>query len=221
MITTEKRKKMLDYIVSKLEPNYSKVEPMTRRLSHTIETTYVKVNDGILLLVDKGFLVKDDNTKYNTLYNTLHDIYNKACAYSQLNYSKNNVGFIIYKDGKKFFRAAAPRHQFKANKNLSLKNYKDKMHNLIFFTPEEKFIYNLSKKSQNSGILNYYQPESEKLKEGIILYEFQPVIFDYSQINSNVKFKPKNGPSQKDHLWINNNFINENIKLQNGNIIQK
>ncbi|MEM4637470.1 MAG: hypothetical protein QXK76_00410 [Candidatus Woesearchaeota archaeon] len=209
MITQKQQKEMLDYIVSKLEGNYSNVDPMTRKLSHGIDTNYIKVDDGLILLVDKFFLVKEGiNNK-----NTLKDIYAKAINFSKEKYNNCNVGFIFYKDGKNFFRAAAPKHYYKS-KGLSLKNYSEKeIKRIIFFRPEEKFVYDIK------GILQYYQPKSEKLEEGIITYEFEPVIFDYSHIDPRSRFKPQNRISKKDHIWINGEFTNENIKVSNGIII--
>lgn len=55
MINQKQQKEMLDYLVAKLENNYSNVTPMTRKLSHDIETNYIKLDDGLLILVDKGF----------------------------------------------------------------------------------------------------------------------------------------------------------------------
>lgn len=210
MINKKQQKEMLDYLVAKLENSYSNVNPMTRKLSHNIDTNYIKVDDGLLLLIDKGFLVKENERNVNAL----DTVYRKALNFTKSNYDNSNVGLIIYKDGKNFFRAAATKHHYKSDKGLSLKKYNDEqLHKMIFFRPEEKFVY------ENSGTMQYYQPESEKLSQGIVTYEFEPVIFDYSHINSNSRFKPTNKPSEKDHIWTSNKFMDEDVKLSGGIII--
>lgn len=210
MISQKQQKEMLDYLIAKLENNYSNVNPMTRKLSHGIDTTYIKVDDGLLLLIDKGFLVKENGRNINTL----EKVYDKALNFSKAKYNNHNVGLVVYKDGENFFRAAAPKHHYKSEKGLSLKNYSNKdLHKMIFFRPEEKFIY------KTTGNVQYYQPKSEMLKQGIITYEFEPVIFDYSHIDSNTRFKPHNKASEKDYLWINGEFIDEDIILSNGLIM--
>lgn len=210
MINKKQQMEMLDYLVAKLENNYSKVDPMSRKLSHGIDTNYIKVDDGLLLLIDKWFLVKENGKNINTL----KDIYGKALNFSKANYGNQNVGFIVYKDGENFFRAGAPRQYYKSEKGLSLKNYSDEeLHRMIFFRPEEKFIYD------STGNVQYYQPVSERLKQGIITYKFKPVIFDYSHIDSNTRFKPSNKASEKYHIWTSGELIDEDIRLSNGMII--
>lgn len=201
---------MLDYIISKLEKNYSTIEPKKSKPYNGIVANYIKLDNGLLLLIDQGFIVKEG--KRNT--NTLIPIYSSAIAYTRDKFNNDNVGFLIYKDGKKFFRAAAPKNYYKAEKRLSLKNYTDEqLRKMIFFRPEEKFIYDMNKK------LQYYQPKSERLSEGIITYKFEPVIFDYSHIDSHSRFKPTNKPSEKNHIWTEFEFINEDIILYKGKII--
>ncbi|GIU69484.1 MAG: hypothetical protein KatS3mg002_0720 [Candidatus Woesearchaeota archaeon] len=201
---------MLDYLISKLEKNYSIVEPKKSKPYQGIIANYIKLDDGILLLVDQGFLVgKGKKT------NTLIPIYHSAINYTKDKFQNNNVGFIIYKDGKNFFRAAAPKHYYKAEKRLSLKNYTDEeLKRMIFFRPEEKFVYDIKRK------LHYYQPESDRLSEGIVTYTFKPVIFDYSHIDSYKRFKPNNKASEKNYIWTNKEYTNKDITLINGNIIE-
>lgn len=206
MINQKQQKEMLDYLVAKLENNYSNVTPMTRKLSHDIETNYIKLDDGLLILVDKGFLIKEKGRNVNTL----RTVYGKALNFTKENYNNSNVGFITYKDGKNFFRSAAPKHHFKADDNHSLKRYSEDMDKMIFFRPEEKFVYG------HNGTMQYYQPDSKKLNQGIITYKFDPVILDYSHIDSKRIFKPSNKPSEKDHIWTSDEFMDEDLKLSGG-----
>lgn len=210
MINQKQQKEMLDYLVARLEKNYSNVTPMTRKISHGIDTNYIKVDDGLLLLIDKGFSVKENGKNLNTL----GIVHNAALNFSRQNYGNSNVGFIIYKDGENFFRPAADRHSYKSEHGLSLKNYDDEdFSRMILFRPEEKYIFD--KKEE----LQYFQPEAEGLKKGIYTFDFKPVIFDYSHIDAYHKFKPKNKPSERDHIFSNDRFMDEDIMLSGGFII--
>lgn len=208
-IDKNKQKEMLEYLVSKLEKNYKNITPNCKEF-FGIPTNYIKVDDGLLLIVDKGFL-KKENRK---IINILENIYITALKFTNQYYKNRNVAVIFYKDEKNFFRPAGPRHYYKIKKKLSMKNYTyEDMNKIIFFRPEEKFIY------EKKGLIQYYQPKSQRLEEEIVSYRFVPIIFDYSHINNYEKYKLFNNYSQKDHMWINKETINTDVLIKNGLII--
>ncbi len=207
MINKKQQKEMLDYLVAKLENNYSTVDPKKSQPYNGISANYIKLDDGLLLLIDQGFLAKQGTHNMNML----NPIYNSSLNYAAKNFDNTNVGFIIFKDGKNFFKSAADKHSYKS-RGLSLKNYSDEdMTRMIMFRPEEKYVFD-----KKNGALQYFQPG---LGSGIATYEFTPVIFDYSHIDEYQEFKPKNKPSERDHIFIRDEFMDEDIKLSGGIIV--
>ena len=178
MVNKAQRNRMVDYLVSKLEGS-SKIPPVTREVVSGIDSSFILVDgDGVVLLVDRVYP---------------GDSYARFVGDARR--TRKNVASIIFKDGKNFFRNAAERHDFKRD-GLSLKDYSsDEMYRMILFRPEEIFLY-----SQGDW-LQYFQPESPHLQEGIDSFHFVPVVFDYSHISAHERFKPHNRESERLHIW--------------------
>lgn len=211
MINQKQQKEMLDYLVAKLENSYSNVDPKKSQSYNGINANYIKLDNGLLLLADQGFLTK--NGTHNI--NMLNLIYANALNYTKKNFDNANVGFIIYKDGENFFKSAAGKHSYKSKRGLSLKNYSDEdLTRMIIFRPEEKYIFD-----KKDGILQYFQSSKSETGSGIATYEFKPVIFDYSHIDQYQKFKPHNKPSERDHIFTSDEFMDEDMVLSNGMLV--
>jgi len=113
-----------------------------------------------------------------------------------LKQTKSSVAMVFYKDGKTFFRSAAKDNNFKGSLDLSLKNYtSEQIQRMIMFRPEEAYM------AGRCGVLQYYQPKSDRLDEALATFGFEPVRFDYSHIDSRERFKPQNRDSSKLFIW--------------------
>jgi len=199
---------MLDYIVNKLEHgNGETIIPRSKEIVSGIVSNYILIGshketrrddkDGIILLIDKIYPK-----------NSFNEIYEKV---SDIDSLKGNIGVVIFKDGKTFFRNASEKNYFKKKKKLSLKNYTDdEMHKMILFRPEEIFL------SKRKEWLQYYQENSSLLKEGIVSFKFSPVIFDYNHIDSMERFKPNDVESERLHIWKKRIFHDGPIELKDG-----
>ena len=197
MITKPQQERMLEYIVGKLTNGHARVEPRHKELTNGITTNYILVDsDGIVLLADQEY----PNETFAELYRLVSK-------------SKQDVGVLFYKGADTFFRAAAPLHHYK-KRGLSMKNYSEEdMRRMIMFRPEEIFMYH-----KDGQKLQYYQPESARLEEGIMTYVFGPVNADYSHISSK-RFKPQDRTFIRDHIIKDEKFYDGKLKLVNGILV--
>ncbi len=181
MVRKVEQKRMLDYVVSKLESSGEKIIPSKRNILGKIESNLIFVGDnGVVLLLDK--IYPKDSFRY------LHNIASQ---------SKERVASVVFKDGETFFRSAAEKNYFKKDHKLSLKNYNaEDMQRMILLRPEEIILT-----QKNFGQIQYFQPESSRMREGLETFRFKPVKFDYSHINSDYGFKPENTSSKRLHIW--------------------
>jgi len=187
---------MLDYIVSKIEASGEKAEPRKREIikGSGIKTNYILIGPnkdertGIVLLVDQVFPNDSFNRIYGVAKKTIPD-----------------VAAAVYKDGKKFFRSAAAGEEntgiqskrHKLRNDRSLKDYTDEdLRKMISFRPEEEFL-----RTAKNGVVQYYQPASDRLEEGIVSYKFEPVVFDYSHLDSGARFGPVEQDSERLRIW--------------------
>lgn len=177
MVTRQQKRNMLDYLVAKLEGGEEQIVPITERLlrNRPIDTAYIEVGeDGIVFLLDQ-----------------LYPGGSFSPVYEWMKQNKSRVGLVLLKDGKTYFRSAAEDNYWKAQKELSLKHYRGAMNRLILLRPEEKFARD--KKSW----VQYYQPDSPKLEESLVSFQFGNVEFDYSHIEDSSRFKPQNKDSER------------------------
>ena len=94
MVSKRQKAEMRDYIVDKLRGSADKVEPRQREIfrGSGIETSYIligKDNRGIVLLVDRHYP--------NHALDEIHKGVKRQIP---------NVGVVLFKDGKTFFRTA-------------------------------------------------------------------------------------------------------------------
>jgi len=182
MVNQKQKKQMRDYLVSKLEPAYPEIIPKTKEIISGLNSNYITLDNehsGIVLLVDQEY----PKNSFEKLFRMAKKQFKEITG-------------IVFKDGKTFFRNAAERNYFKKNRRLSLKNYTDfEMNRMILFRSEEIFL-----NSQKDWV-HYFQPESDRLKEGIESFKFKSVIFDYSHIDPYERFKPVDTDSKKLYVW--------------------
>lgn len=191
MANKQQKKQMLDFLVSKLEDENRKVLPQSITL-HGNKIDYILTEEGLILLVNKKF--GDDN--FNKVLNAIRNEF-------------KNSGIVFYKDGKTFFRNAQEKYDFKRKYSLSLKNYNsEQMNRMIILTPEEIIANN------QKNLVQYYQPNSERLEEMLVTYKYNPVNFDYSHINSHEQFKPDDKSSKRLYIWNDKHETNKPLKLE-------
>jgi hypothetical protein len=126
---------------------------------------------------------------------------------------------VLFKDGKTFFRSAAEKHGFKSSDNyeLSLKNYNSsEIQRIICLRPEEIFLRAVTRNQ-----VQYYQPASERLDQGLVVYKYDNVEFDYSHIDENDGFKPENRESTKLFIWNDSDFHDGKFELKKGILVPR
>ena len=179
MASIPQQRQMLDYIVAKLESSAGRIIPVTRKVVRNTNTNYLEVDDnGLVILVDKKYTGPG---------------FRALCR--ELAGGKTDVAVVFFKDGTTFFRNAMEANYFKSEHDLSLKHYTpEQMRRMILLSPEEIFIQDRGRDIQ------YYQPDSERLEEGIETFTFRPARFDYSHISSD-RFIPSNADSKRLFIW--------------------
>ena len=194
MVSKAEKKEMMDYVVENLEGYAAKVIPRSRELLPGINSNYVLVGENnLVFLVDQ---------KYAN--NCLSVISRKAERFG-----KNPV-FLFFKDGKTFFRSASKDKRFKKDHDLSLKCYSNKeLNRMIMFQPEEEH-------DSKSGWLQYYQPQSARLPQGIVSFRFEPVVFDYTHIPIEDRITEDQEESKKLRIWTERDFNNGKLELSDG-----
>ena len=199
MVSRKKQKQMLEYLIAKLDSEGESINPYSKELVSGIISNYISIGKNkLLFLVDKTY----PNQALKKINNSIRQF-------------RKDVAYVLLKDGTIFFRNAAEKKYFKKSKNFSLKNYSNEdMHKMIMFRPEETFLTNI-----RNNILQYYQPDSPRLKQGIVSFKFKPVYFDYSHIDSNLKFKPENKNSAKLNIWIKRIENYNNFQIKNNFLI--
>jgi len=216
-ITKKQQIKMLDYLVSKLEPNYTQVEPKNRNVFSeilnfpiNIETSYIKLKDtngveSIILLVDRVYphWSKSYYSPFAKLYSNINTTFNE------------NIAVVFYKNGEDFFRSAAQRNYYKKEKDLGQKNYSnEEIHRMIMFRPEEIII-----SEKKRGKLQYYQPQSAMLDEGLVTYTFGEVIAEYGDrlINKGINIAQREYKRNK--IWLERKYGDDNLMIKDGFLI--
>jgi len=198
MINKNQKREMLDYVVSNIEDGGLDVRPRTKELVSGIDSNYILVGDKELI-----FLV--DQVYPN---NVLSRINQNAMVQGK------NSTFLLFKDGETFFRSAAREKRYKKDGNLSLKHYTNKdLHRMIMFRPEESYCL-------SNDFLQYYQPESARLEQGIVSFKFRPVIFDYSHLPYDERPRGKNmEESKKLKVWSEKEFNGGAFKLEDNFLV--
>lgn len=210
-ITLRQKTQMRDYVADRLKA--SGVQLRTKQVlpNSGIDTSYLLFpqNSGIVVLVDQKY----PNDQLRRLSQGLREQGFTNCA------------FIFYKDGETFFRSAAAgvdetgikSKYAKLQDDRSLKNYTpEDLRKMISFRPEEEFVYCL--RSRN---LQYYQPQSGGLEEGIESFKFEPVVFDYTHIPEEQRRGPAQKQSERLRIWTQRNHNPHNLELREGLLVPR
>jgi hypothetical protein len=211
MTSREIKSKMMDYVAGKLEGSGFKIVPVRKSLVSGIVSNYIKVdNKGTVILVDQAYPG-----------DSLSRVYDIA---TQNGFK--DIAFAILKDGETFFRSGvagiygpAGLHSVRAKRRGSLKEYAGRLDKIISFRPEEVFIFG-KKKKKDGAVLQYYQPGSECLGEGLENFLFRPVVFDYSHIPRG-EFRPDDRESKRLHLWTARRHNTSQLVLDEGYLKRK
>lgn len=162
---------MLEYVVRQLTTGGHTVQPVEKKVIGDHRSRYVKVDGkkGLVLLIDRHFGRAD----FEQL---------RSGAREQF----EHVAVVFLKDGVTYFRSDA-RHGHARTRGRSLKHYSAQDANrMLLLRPEEisewERIRTVDEKTAAERILQYYQPSSERLREGVVTFEFRPVTFDYSHV---------------------------------------
>jgi hypothetical protein len=172
---------MQEYIASKLVGSGSGVVSIAGGIVDSIVVPDV----GVVLLVNRKFPNEG-----------LRPVYNQAKGINP------NVAVVFYKDGKTFFRNAAHGEEaglrgvnFKAD--LSLKLYTpEQINRMITLRPEEKFA-----RANRRSWIQYFQPPSADLGEGIESFKFLPVTLDYTHILPEQRVGDVQEISKRWNIW--------------------
>ncbi len=185
MPTKKQKERMMDYLADALEKGGHEVRPNSVRTSgERYDTNYIKTEDGLILLLDDPRLYTKNKTA--RIINGIID----NCI--------ENYAAVFYKDGSGFFRNHASESNAiqgkfsKLSEDRSLKKYSaEDLHNSIILTEAERLV------NRRKKVLQYYQPESERLSEMLVSYSTEPFIFNYSHIHPNKRYGPIEKPSEK------------------------
>lgn len=198
---------MMDYIASHLEGSASPIISVRGNPNNILVG-----EDGIVLLIDREFPNEG-----------LRDIYRKARSL------RPKVAAVLYKDGETFFRNAAHGEEaglkgvrYKSDRGLSLKGYNsEEVNRMITMRPEEKFLHRINLESNgNFGWVQYYQPASEGLEEGIESFRFAPVVYDYSHLQDE-GFARGSEESKRLYIWDERQRAhNSGLLALNGKFLQ-
>ncbi len=199
MVSSKQKKEMLDYLTAGLEESHDAVIPRNRELVNGITSNYILVDKkGLVFLVDQTYPNKG-----------LEEVYTRALNNKML------LTFVLFKDGKTFFRSASKDKRYKKDYGLSLKNYSDEeLNRMILFRPEEEFIFRMIRSR-----LQYYQQLSARLSQGIVSYVFEPVVFDYDHLPEEQRFMNRTEESKKIRIWRHIKFNSGKLKLERGLLV--
>ena len=205
MITRQNRERMQEYLVDKLSGSYKTVKNKSNIFTSDIRTNYITLDDnGIVLLVDKEY-PRDSYREHNLT--SFQIIYEKAKR------EKEHVGVVVYKDPETFFRSAAA-HKHKNNGQFGSSRYGAKdLHNILWFRPEERFLFDKNK------TLQYYQPKSQRLEECLATYTYAPITAFYSGTTNKRGYTFPLITYKLDHRITNETKTSQNLILQNGLLV--
>jgi len=193
MPSKQQKERMAEYLANSLTAAGHSLIDYEVGLNHGNTTAhYFKLDDS----KEKGVMLINDSTKYNEK-NT-----NELIQFTK-NMGMINPAFVVYKDGKHFFRCPESNENKlksltgKLHPNRSLKNYIDRLPS-EFIEPTKA-----ERRIRTSGFLQYYQPKSERLDEMLVTFGFEIPILDYSHISSEERYGPVRKPSERYFLTEN------------------
>ena len=154
-------------------------EFITGRIEEASKYTIKEADDSHILVAQRRDLVENPSEVYVVLHNQQMTLREYRSLLSRNNQQKTFTAEVFYKDGEMFMVRLGSRAQFKGD-DRSLKNYsKEQRDKMIHLRGLEKSA--LETQLENSTLI-YYQPEAERLSEGLRRYKMCTVHFDYSHI---------------------------------------
>jgi len=211
MPTEQEQDRMLEYIVENLRATMLFVEPRKRNIVSSIDTNIVEVGKyGAVLLVDQPYPKRKNKKKINPIAPLIYYL-NKN--------GRPRVAVVFYKDGETFFVSEASRNpgmrewnRFQDFRKGGVKYSEvgglDPIQRMIHLSEEEReivkrdFFYN---GLGHNGNIQYYQPESAKLKEMIVTFSFETVRLNYQGYETKAQrisgYIPNSQPSEKLKIW--------------------
>jgi len=189
MVNKEVKKRMRDFVSDRFNQE-----------GYNLSSDYVNLDNSAALYLfgqeREGALVLVYDTITGEKFNKLKE---------HISREKKKNSFVFLKDGKNFFRSWAKSLHYKRALGFSLKNYNaEQVNEMILLSPAEQGLLNLQRNR-----IQYYQPSSPRLEEGIVSFGFKPVHLDYSHIeNSTLEDKDskrifENSPLTLDRLLVN------------------
>ena len=211
MVNQRERREMSEYIAANLEGTGENIVRKTKELVPGIKSNYIIVGtNGAVILVDRAY--SGDSLKQ------------LGGVFKHPRNNITNLAYVLFKDGETFFRSAVAGEdktgvkskRFRADEEHSLKHYSDRMDKVISMRPEELYI------SRGLGrTVQYYQPKSERLEQGIVSYKFEPVELDYSHIPSDARFGPVTRDSERLSIWTKTGLNPGKFKLENSLLVPR
>jgi hypothetical protein len=197
MVSQRQKQQMKDYVVAKLEGSSDSIKPIEKEILPGITSNYVLINkDGAVILVDQPY-PNDGLSKLTDLFRNPTN-------------GRVHIAYLVFKDGKTFFRNAAHGEEaglsgvkYKSDKGLSLKDYTpEQVRRMITFRPEEKYVRRRNMDNTgNFGWVQYYQPASEGLEEGVESFRFGNVTFNLDHLDSSARFGETYRDSERLFIW--------------------
>ncbi len=184
------KKERLEQMVSHLSQNlehYNQYKFEKRDFDGTGIVYYLAKDRDAIVLLPKNTYTEE---QFRALGNTIK---NRGYVFN----------FLFYKDGVDFFRSAADEEgtglqgkTFKLKEDGTLKNYShEDMYRMIQLTKPEIMT------REKLKTVHYYQPKSEKLEEGIVSFDFDNVVHDYSHIPASARYGPVTKNSKLIYMW--------------------
>jgi len=204
------KQRMIDYLVAQLESGgHAKVEPKTEQLVSGIDSSFIEVDCGdslgALLLADQKYPRERFNAPEGSGRRYAHgDTKLRAASAELRNRNYRIAPPIFYKDGTTFFRSAAARPAVQRKRDgRSLKDINGaESVNLILFSPEECYALERVGWLQGKRFIQYFQPDSDRLDEKVVSFEFVPVAFDYSHLDSRANPFAVDRDSKRYFRWV-------------------
>ncbi len=198
-ITKQEAQRMKDYVVSRLEDS----------------GVYIAQTAG-----SDSILINIPSRGNTNLYFHTDTLGARKCHSEQLKRRNagNNIANIFYKDKETFFVPLSEDERVAFGKTTNARYSEMEMHRMIKLRQKESDILDL----QGVKTLTYYQPDTRtlggNLKEGLVNFNFAPVITNYDHIDKDVKghsiiYSQNNTPLKRRMLVSNRKELNGKLRF--------
>lgn len=183
MPSVRQKREMAEFLCDLLERGGASVSIEERKLfsGEPIVSHYLKVSDargdGRVFCVDRAY----PGDKFERVVRSLRQRYDRFAP-------------VFYKDGSTFFRTAAPLAHGKRD-GRSMKRYGSRQANATLqLRPEER----LWRGSRDDRLMQYFQPDSDRLDTALVTVTLKPVRFDYEHLRGDSSvYQPDNTNSKR------------------------